>query len=54
MNSTGQEVSNIPLEKNREIAPEGMNKLSQSRNDSQFWRSLVVKVRYDAIKNNIP
>ena len=53
MNSTGQEVPNILLVKSREIAPEGMNKLSQSRNDSQFWRSLAVKVRYDAVKNNI-
>ena len=35
----------MPLEKNREIAPEGMKRLSQSRNDTQFWMCLVVKVR---------
>ena len=41
------------LEKSREIAPEGMKRLSQSRNDAQLWMCLVEKVNADAIKNNI-
>ena len=45
MNSPGWEVSDILLKKSREIAPEGMKRLSQSRNDTQFWMCLVVKVR---------
>ena len=32
---------------------EGMKKLSQSRNSAQLWMCLVVKVKCDAIKNNI-
>ena len=43
----------MPLEKNREIAPEGMKRLSQSRNDPQFWMCLVVKVKCETVKNNI-
>ena len=35
------------------IAPEGMKKLSQSRNSAQLWLCLVVKVKCEAIKNNI-
>ena len=41
------------LEKSREIIPEGMKRLSQSENDTQVWMSLVVKVKSDAVKNNI-
>ena len=41
------------IEKTREIAPEGMKKLSQSRNNTQLWMFLVVKVNSDAVKNNI-
>ena len=41
------------LEKSREIAPEGMKRLSKSRNDTQLWMCLVVKVNSDAVKNNI-
>ena len=41
------------LEKSREIAPEGMKKLSQSGNKAQLWMCLVVKVKSDAVKNNI-
>ena len=40
-------------EKSREIAPEGMKSLSQSRNNAQLWMCLVVKVKSDAVKNNI-
>ena len=38
----------ILLEKSGEIAPEGMKRLSQSRNNAQLWICLMVKV-----KNNI-
>ena len=31
------------LEKNGEIAPERMKRLSQSRNDAQLWMHLLVK-----------
>ena len=41
------------LEKSREIAPGGMKSLSQSRNNAQLWVCLVVKVKSDAVKNNI-
>ena len=37
----------------QEIAPERMKSLSQSRNNVQLWMYLVVKVKFDAIKNNI-
>ena len=39
--------------KSREIAPERMKRLSQSRNNTQLWMCLVVKVKSDAVKNNI-
>ena len=35
------------------IAPERMKRLGQSRNDTQLWMCLVVKVKSNAIKNNI-
>ena len=35
------------------IAPERMKQLGQSRNNSQLWMCLVVKVKSDAMKNNI-
>ena len=41
------------LEKSGEIAPEEMKRLSQSRNNAQLWICLVVKVKPDAINNNI-
>ena len=40
-------------EKSREIAPEGMKRLSQSRNNTQLWMCLVVEVKFDAVKNNV-
>ena len=40
------------LEISGEIAPEGIKKLSQSRNDAQLWMWLVVKVKSNAVKNN--
>ena len=30
-----------------------MKRLSQSRNDTQLWIYLVVKVKYNAVRNNI-
>ena len=41
------------MEKSREIAPEGMKSLSQSRNSAQLCMRLVMKVKSDAAKNNI-
>ena len=41
------------LEKSREIAPERMKRAGQNGNDTHFWMVLVVKVKSDAIKNNI-
>ena len=41
------------LEKSREIAPGGMKRLSQSRNNAQVWMCPEVKVKSDAVKNNI-
>ena len=46
-------MSNVLLEKNKEIAPEGRKRLSQSRNDAQLWMFLVVKGKSHALKNNI-
>ena len=40
----------MPLGKSRDLAPERMKRLSQSRNDAQLC--LVVKIMSDAIKNN--
>ena len=37
----------------RETAPEGMKRLSQSRNNTQLWMCLVVKVKSNAVKNSI-
>ena len=36
-----------------ETAPEGMKRLSQSGNNTHLWMRLVVKVKSDAVKNNI-
>ena len=51
MNSPGQEEPNMLLEKSREIAPEGIKRLSQKGNNAPVWMSLVVKVKSDAVKN---
>ena len=48
MNSPGQWVPSMLLEKSEEIAPEGMKKLSQSGDNAQLWMCLVVKVKPDA------
>ena len=44
---------NMLMEKSREIAPEGMKRLSQSGDNAQLWMSLMVKVKSNAVKNNI-
>ena len=49
----GQQVSNMLLENSREITPERMKSLSQSGNHTQLWMCLLVKVKSDAIKNNL-
>ena len=49
----GEYVSNILLGKSREIATERMKRLSQIRNNDQSWLCRVVKVKFDAVKNNI-
>ena len=41
------------LEKNEEIAPEGMKGLSQSKNNTQLWMELVIEARFNAVKSNI-
>ena len=43
-------VLNMLLEKSREVAPEGMKRLSQSGNSAQLWMCLVVKVKFDAVR----
>ena len=35
-------------------APEKMKQLGQSGNDNQLWMCLEIKVKYDAVRNNIP
>ena len=49
----GWKVSNMIVGKSREIAPEGMKRWGQSGNNAQLWMCLVVKVKSDAVKNNI-
>jgi len=41
------------LEKRGEIAPGRMRRLSQRGNIRHLWMCLVVKVKSDAVKNNI-
>ena len=53
----GQKVSHMLLGKSEEqlqIATERMKHLGQNRNNIQLWMCLVVKVKLDAVKNNIP
>ena len=46
-------MPNILLEKSGKIAPERMKRLGQSGNDTWLWMCLLVKVKSDAVKNNI-
>ena len=41
------------LEKSGETSPERMKRMTQSGNDAQVWMYLMVKVKSDAVKNNI-
>ena len=41
------------LGKSREIGPERMKRLGQSRNDAQLWMCLVVNIKSNAVKNNV-
>ena len=41
------------LGKSREIGPERMKRLGQSRNDAQLWMYLVVNVKSDTVKNTV-
>ena len=34
-------------------APERMKRLGQSGNDARLWMSLVLKVKFSAVQNNI-
>ena len=52
----GWKVSNMLLRKSGGqllIAPEKMKPLVQSGNDAQLWMCLVVKIKSNAVKNNI-
>ena len=56
MSPSGLKMSNMLLGKRGGqllIAPERMKQLGQSRNDAQLWMCLVVKVKSNAVKNNI-
>ena len=52
MKPPGQQVSNMLLDKSREIAPGGKKRLSQNRNIAQLWMYLVVKVKFNSVKNS--
>ena len=41
------------LEKNGEIAPERMKRLSQSENNMQLWMGLEMEGKSNAVKNSI-
>ena len=54
--SRSEVAQNMPLENSRGqllTAPERMKWLGQTGNDTQLWICLVVKVKSDAVKNNI-
>ena len=53
MKSPGQQVPNMLLEINGGITPERVKRWSQSENNAQLWMSLVMKVKSDALKNNL-
>ena len=56
MSPPGQNASKMLLQKTRGqllTAPKRMKQLGQSRNKCWVWMCLVVKVKSDAVKNNI-
>ena len=38
------------LDKSGEIAPKGMKRLSKSRNNTQLWICLVMRIKTDVVK----
>ena len=50
MNTPGQKVPNMLLDKSGEIAPEIVKRLSQSENNPQLWVWLVMEVKINAVK----
>ena len=50
MNSPGQDLPNMLLEKSGEITPERMKRQSQSKNNTKLWMWLVTEVKSDAEK----
>ena len=46
-------MSSMLLGETREIVPERMRRLSQSRNNTQLWMCLLVKVKSSAVKISI-
>ena len=40
-------MSNVLVEKNREITPEKMKRWSQRENNAQLWMGLVMEVKSD-------
>ena len=52
-NSLGKLVSNMLLEKSREITPERMNRWSKSEDHTQLWMWLVMEIKFNAVKSNI-
>ena len=47
------QVPNMLLENSGEITPERMKRWSQSKNNKYLWMWLLMKVKSDAVKNNI-
>ena len=53
MGFPGRWVPNMLLEISGEITLERKKRWSQSNNNTQVWRYLVVKVKSNAVKNNV-
>ena len=53
MDSPGQQVPNMLLEKSGEITPESLNRWSHYENNTQLWMWLVMEAKSDAVKSNI-
>ena len=56
MSPPGQKVSSVlPVKSRRQlqIASERVKWLCQRRNDAQLWMCLALKVKSDAVKNNV-
>ena len=50
INSSGQYMPNILLEKSGEITPERMERQSQSNNNAQLWMWVVMEVKSNAVR----